>query len=114
MEYLRGLRISTFIFSVGLVYFAVHFFVGQQGLLSWRGYIHRADQLSVERDSLVARRALLEARIKNLQPNRANADFVEELAFSQLRLAAPEDVVIVLPKPAGATVVPPSTQTPNL
>jgi cell division protein FtsB len=112
--FLRGLRISTFIFSVGLVYFAVHFFVGQQGLLSWRGYIQRADQLTVERDSLLAHRKILEARIAKLQPNRADADYLEELAFSQLRLANPQDIVILLPKSDTATDVPASTQTPNL
>ena len=114
MGYLRGLRISTFLFSVGLVYFAVHFFVGQQGLLSWRAYVQRADQLIIERDVLAERGQALKVRAKNLQPNQANSDFVEELAFSQLRLAAPEDVIILLPKPSPPTVVPPSTQTPNL
>jgi cell division protein FtsB len=117
--FLRSLRISTFIFSIGLVYFAFHFFVGQQGLLSWRGYIQRADVLSVERDNLVARRIALETRIKRMQPGHVDADFLEERAFSQLGLLAPHDVVIPMPKPAlpkegPATVVTPSTQTPNL
>lgn len=114
MGYLRGLRISTFLFSVGLVYFAVHFFVGQQGLLSWRAYVQTADRLSTERDALRARRINLEARVKNLQPGQADIDFVEELAFSQLRLVGPQDIVITLSKPAAPTVVPSSTQTPNL
>lgn len=113
MGYLRGLRISTFIFSVGLVYFAVHFFVGQQGLLSWRGYVQRADQLIVERDQLVARRQILEARVKNLQPGHVDADAVEELAFAQLRLTSPQDIVIVLPKTVLPTVVDASVQTTN-
>ena len=119
MGFLRGLRISTFIFSIGLVYFAVHFFVGQQGLLSWRGYVQRADALTVERDKLVARRSLLEVRIKRMQPGHVDADFIEERAFSQLGLLGANDVIIPLPKPAvsketPATVVTPSTQTPNL
>jgi cell division protein FtsB len=117
--FLRGLRISTFVFSIGLVYFAVHFFVGQQGLLSWRGYIQRADELTVERDKLVTRRTALEARIGRLQVGKVDADFVEERAFSQLGLLGANDIVIPLPKPAlpkdmPATAVTPSTQTPNL
>jgi cell division protein FtsB len=116
---LRGLRISTFIFAIALVYFVFHFFVGQQGLLSWRGYIARADALTVERDQLVARRAALETRIGRMQPGQVDADFVEERAFSQLGLLGPKDIAIPLPQPelpkeGGATVVTPSTQTPNL
>ncbi len=119
MGFLRSLRISTFIFSISLVYFAFHFFVGQQGLLSWRGYIQRADVLTVERDKLAARRVALELRIKRMQPGQVDQDFLEERAFSQLGLLAPDDVVIplqksVLPKVAPTTVVTPSTQTPNL
>ena len=119
MGFLRGLRISTFIFSVGLVYFAVHFFVGQQGLLSWRGYIQRADQLTVERDVLVARRIALETRITRFQPGTVDADFIEERAFSQLGLVGTTDVVIAVPKsqlpnPSPPTAVTSSTQTPNL
>ena len=119
MEFLRCLRISTFIFSIGLVYFAVHFFVGQQGLLSWRGYIQRADELTVERDKLVAQRVALEVRISRLQPGKVDADFVEERAFSQLGLLGPTDIMIPLPKPVplnypSPTAVTASAQAPNL
>jgi cell division protein FtsB len=117
--FLRGLRISTFIFSIGLVYFAVHFFVGQQGLLSWRGYVQRADELSVEHDRLVAKRLALEVRINRLSPGQVDADFVEERAFSQLGLLGQHDIAIPLPKPKLTkelpdTAVTPSAQTPNL
>ncbi len=50
MAFLKGIRISTFLFSGVLVYFAVHFFVGQQGVLSWHSYVQRADSLMAERD----------------------------------------------------------------
>lgn len=117
--FLRSLRISTFLFSIGLVYFAFHFFVGQQGLLSWRSYVQRADVLSVERDKLISHRTALETRISRMQPGKVDADFVEERAFSQLGLVAAGDIIIALPKPplekaSPATVVTPSTQTPNL
>jgi cell division protein FtsB len=117
--FLRGLRISTFIFSIGLVYFAVHFFVGQQGLLSWRGYVQRADELSVERDKLAARRIALEVRIARLQPGKVDSDYVEDRAFSQLGLLGPNDIAIPLPtdglpKASNPTAVTSDTQTPNL
>jgi cell division protein FtsB len=119
VEFLRGLRISTFIFSIGLVYFAVHFFVGQQGLLSWRSYVQRADELLIERDQLTSRRAALELRIGRMQPGKTDPDFVEERAFYQLGLLGQHDIAIplpkaVLPKASPATAVTPSTQTPNL
>jgi cell division protein FtsB len=117
--FIRSLRISTFIFSIGLVYFAFHFFVGQQGLLSWRSYVQRADVLTVERDQLIARRTGLEARVKRMQPGQVDADFVEERSFSQLGLLGPTDIAIplpkqILPKTVPTTAVTPSTQTPNL
>jgi cell division protein FtsB len=116
--FLRGLRISTFLFSIGLVYFAIHFFVGQQGLLSWRGYIERSDELITERDTLVARRTALETRIARMQPGRADADYIEERAFAQLGLLGSDDIAIPLPKPAlpkeaAVTVVTPQAHTPN-
>lgn len=118
MTVLRGLRISTFIFSLGLVYFAVHFFVGQQGLLSWRSYVQRADELSVEKQALVARRLELTKRVTRLQPGKVDPDFLEERAFSQLGLVGTKDIAIPLPATPPPTVskaaVPPSTQTPNL
>jgi cell division protein FtsB len=117
--FLRGLRISTFIFSLGLVYFAVHFFVGQQGLLSWRSYVQRADELTLEKQVLVERRVALTKRVARLQPGQVDADFIEERAFFQLGLIGTNDIAIPLaaqkPVPsAPAAVVTPSTQTPNL
>jgi cell division protein FtsB len=116
--FLRGLRISTFLFSIGLVYFAIHFFVGQQGLLSWRGYIERSDALVAERDTLVARRTALETRIARMQSGKVDADYIEERAFAQLGLLGVNDVAITLPKPAlpkpvPATAVTPPAHTPN-
>jgi cell division protein FtsB len=113
---LRGLRISTFIFSLGLVYFAVHFFVGQQGLLSWRSYVQRADELTLEKQTLVARREALTKRVARLQSGKVDADFVEERAFSQLGLLKNGDIAIPLPQPPPPpkAAVTSSTQTPNL
>lgn len=95
---LRGLRISTFIFSLALVYFAVHFFVGQQGLLSWRSYVQRADVLVLEKQALMEKRDLLYDRLSRLKSGQADADYIEEQAFSQLGLVHPNDIVVHLPK----------------
>ncbi|NJR20648.1 MAG: septum formation initiator family protein [Hyphomonadaceae bacterium] len=97
---MRGLRISTFIFSLALVYFAVHFFIGQQGLLSWRAYVQRADILLMEKQALVAKRQLLSDRLARLSAASADADYIEERAFSQLGLVHPGDFVIPLPEAA--------------
>jgi cell division protein FtsB len=97
MSMLRGLRISTFIFALGLVYFAVHFFVGQQGLLSWRYYVQRADELTIEKQALLERRTALTQRIARLQAGGGDPDYIEEQAFSQLGLVGPNDIAIKLP-----------------
>ncbi|GIU68104.1 FtsB family cell division protein [Candidatus Phycosocius spiralis] len=113
MAFLKGIRISTYLFAGVLVYFAVHFFVGQQGVLSWHGYVKRADVLLEERDVLINRRRELERRLARYQPGRVDSDYVEERAIAQLGLAGPHDIMIRLSKPAirsGATA---SVQTPN-
>jgi cell division protein FtsB len=113
---LRGLRISTFIFSLGLVYFAVHFFVGQQGLLSWRSYVQRADELTLEKQALIERRIMLTQRVARLTPSKVDVDFIEERAFSQLGLLKSGDIAIPMPQESAApeAAVTPSLQTPNL
>lgn len=93
---LRGLRISTFLFSLGLVYFAVHFFVGQQGLLSWRAYVQHADELTIEKQNLIARRISLSDKVARLSSSTADVDYFEERAFSQLGLVHPQDIAIKL------------------
>jgi cell division protein FtsB len=122
--FVRGFRISTLLFGVGLVYFAVHFFVGQQGLLSWRAYVQRADELSLEKEALLARKQALELNVARLTAQGGDRDFLEELAFAKLGLVGPGDVLIPLPSRPLApttqdggqtgTALPPSAQTPNL
>jgi cell division protein FtsB len=113
MAFLKGIRISTFLFSGVLVYFAVHFFVGQQGVLSWHSYVQRADRLMAERDDLVKQRAELERKLARYKPSHVDSDYVEERAMSQLGLAGPHDIVLSLPKTAAGTASSASSQTPN-
>jgi cell division protein FtsB len=114
MTALRGVRISTLLFAGVLVYFAVHAFVGQQGLLSWRAYVERADRLTQERDTLIARREALETKVGRLHGSAPDSDYLEERAFAQLRLLKPNDVVIALPppgtEPAGTQNIPTTAQ----
>ena len=113
MAFLKGIRISTFLFSGVLVYFAVHFFVGQQGVLSWHSYVQRADSLIAERDGLMKQRAQLERKLARYQAGQVDSDYVEERAMSQLGLAGPNDVAMPLPKAAAVLGSSASSQTPN-
>ena len=97
MAFLKGIRISTFLFAGVQVYFAVHFFVGQQGLLSWRSYVQKADELTLEHQSLIAQRQELEARVQRFASGAVDVDFLEERAFVQLGMVGPDDIVIRLP-----------------
>jgi cell division protein FtsB len=108
MKLPRGLRISTVLFAGVLVYFAVHAFVGQQGLLAWRVHAARADELTQELERLRARNAALTARIARLQPGRADPDLIEERAWTQLAMADPRAILIDLPPPARAVSDPAS------
>jgi cell division protein FtsB len=113
MAFLKGIRISTFLFSGVLVYFAVHFFVGQQGVLSWHSYVQRADSLMAERDDLVKQRAELERKLARYRAGQVDSDYVEERAMSQLGLAGPDDIAVSLPKTAAVAAPSASSQTPN-
>lgn len=113
MAFLKGIRISTFLFSGVLVYFAVHFFVGQQGVLSWHSYVKAADSLMAERDRLVKQRAELERKLARYRAGQVDSDYVEERAMSQLGLAGPNDVAMPLPKTAAVAASSASSQTPN-
>ncbi|WP_085339073.1 FtsB family cell division protein [Aquidulcibacter paucihalophilus] len=113
MAFLKGIRISTFLFSGVLVYFAVHFFIGQQGVLSWHSYAQTADRLMAERDVLVKQRAELERKLARYRAGQVDSDYVEERAMSQLGLAGPDDIALSLPKTAVATPSSASSQTPN-
>ncbi|GBF57347.1 hypothetical protein PbB2_01012 [Candidatus Phycosocius bacilliformis] len=113
MAFLKGIRISTFLFAGVLVYFAVHFFVGQQGVLSWHAYVQRADALMAERDALTQKRQELERRLARYQAGRVDSDYVEERAWSQLGVAGPQDVVIRVGKTAEIAAPSASVQTPN-
>jgi cell division protein FtsB len=113
MAFLKGIRISTFLFSGVLVYFAVHFFVGQQGVLSWHSYVQRADSLMAERDGLVKRRIELERKLARYTAGQVDSDYVEERAMSKLGLAGSNDIAMPLPKTAADVVSSASSQTPN-
>jgi cell division protein FtsB len=111
MAFLKGIRISTFLFAGVLVYFAVHFFVGQQGMLSWHSYVQRADSLMAERSSLAKQRAALEQRLERYRIGHVDSDYLEERAMFQLGLAGPNDIAILLPKAAAVAVPSASSQT---
>jgi cell division protein FtsB len=113
MAFLRNMRISTFLFAGVLIYFSIHFFIGQQGLLSWRSYVLRADSLTEERNQLIAKRDELQKRVKRYAPAHADADYVEERAFSQLGLIGSQDIVVRLPETAALNTSSASSQTPN-
>lgn len=100
----KGVRISTILFVLALGYIAVNAFAGQQGLLAWRAHAARVEALQVELATLAARRAHLESRIAALGRGAADADLVEERAWSQLGLAPKGTIMVDLPVPASPQV----------
>lgn len=100
LRFLRATNLSTIAFALVLAYFAVHLFVGQQGLLSWFEYSRESKGLMAEAAALSAKRTSLEARVTRLRAARVDGDYLEERAFAQLGFAGAQDIVIRLPKPA--------------
>ncbi len=85
------------IFILGFVFLGAQAFTGEQGLLSWRQYALRADQLEREKAELDAQAANLKVKIAQLKGTNADKDVIEEIAMNQLIMVSPQDIVIKIP-----------------
>lgn len=83
---------------LGFVFLGAQAFTGEQGLLSWRQYSLRADQLELEKAQLAIRTKELNAKIAQLNGANPDRDAIEEYAISHLIMAYPNDIVVNLPQ----------------
>lgn len=110
---IRSLSIRSVLFALGVIYIGVNLFIGQQGLVSWRDNAERAAELAAELDGLAGHRTALETRLALLDPDRMDADLVEELAARDLLLTHPADVVVMLDPAPPAPAPAPAPATPR-
>ena len=83
----------TFFIFLYLVYFLVY---GQRGLLQYF-YLSKQNQVYNERLSqLTSENQYLSNRIKKLQPNTIDLDFLDEQARKKLGLIDKNEIVIIL------------------
>jgi len=83
----------TFFIFLYLVYFLVY---GQRGLLQYF-YLSKQNQEYNERLSqLTSENQYLSNRIKKLQPNTVDLDFLDEQAIKKLGLIDKNEIVIIL------------------
>ena len=91
------------IMILGFVFLGAQAFTGEQGLLSWRQYSIRADQLEREKAQLDARLIELNTKVSRLRGVNADKDAIEEYAISELIMASPADVAIKIPLAPAST-----------
>ena len=80
-----------------LCYFAYHALAGDQGLARWTELQRQEKDLLLKRDALVVEKAAIEDRIRRLQPDNIDLDYVEELARKKLAYARPDEVIVRAP-----------------
>lgn len=85
------------ILILGFVFLGAQAFTGEQGLLSWRQYSIRADQLEREKAALDTRSLELKEKIAQLKGESSQRDAIEEIAMNQLIMASPDDIAIKIP-----------------
>lgn len=87
-------RLSGFLLSALIVYFAVHTFAGEQGLSEWAEKQNRVAALDAELEALQAEIAALEHDILRLTPGTIDQDFVEALAREKLAFVRPNEIIL--------------------
>ena len=74
--------------------------VGPSGLLAWGDNLRLLDQRQTQIAQLTHERNELKMQVEALNPNRADPDFASELIRRDLNMMHPDEVVILLEKPA--------------
>lgn len=84
-------------------YFTYHVVQGDRGLIAWWKLSQQVETAQAEFQRLAAERAAFAHRVRLLQPDSLDPDFLEERARAVLGFAHPDDIVIFYDAPsAGA------------
>ncbi|HZU87628.1 MAG TPA: septum formation initiator family protein [Stellaceae bacterium] len=81
-------------------YFAYNLVAGDRGLLAW---MRLSRQLAAEQTTLAqerAERVALDLKVANLRPEHIDPDLLDERARAVLNLVAPDEIVVMRPRPA--------------
>ncbi len=81
---------------VVMAFFASYAIIGPNGISAYGDYRHQLAKREKVLAGLEKRRALLENRVKLLDPAHANPDMVEELVRKDLNVAHHDEVIIPL------------------
>ena len=85
----------TFFIFIYLVYFLIY---GQRGLLQYFYLTKQSEEYSQKLAKLTAENDYLSDRIKRLQPNTVDLDFLDEQVRKKLGLIDKNEIVIILDK----------------
>ena len=76
-------------------YFAYHAIHGDRGILALRQYTQKVGEARDRNAILLAHRAVLENRVKRLNPKHLDPDMLEERARAMVNYGYPEDIVVL-------------------
>ncbi|MBX9795667.1 MAG: septum formation initiator family protein [Sphingomonas sp.] len=79
-----------------MAFFASYAIIGPNGVMAYGDYQHQLAKRERALAALNKRRAVLENRVKLLDPGHANPDMVEELVRKDLNVAHHDEVIIPL------------------
>ena len=80
-------------------YFAYHLFEGDRGLRAW---VRVTQELRVSQqnlDRVATERAAIEHRVAHMRPDHVDPDLLDSQVRKTLDLAAPDEIVILVPPP---------------
>tara|TARA_A100001037_G_C14730883_1_gene448752 strand:- start:217 stop:531 length:315 start_codon:yes stop_codon:yes gene_type:complete len=83
----------TFFISIYLIYFLIY---GQRGMLTYFYLKNQNLQYQQSLNDLKAKNVYIEDRIRRLQPNTVDLDFLDEQVRKKLGLVDKKEIVIIL------------------
>jgi cell division protein FtsB len=81
-------------------YFGYHALAGERSILRLNVLNNEIATLSLEHDTLAARRMALESRVRMMRPGSINKDLLEEQVREVLGYSRKDEIILVSPPPA--------------
>lgn len=85
-----------------VVYFAYHAVEGDRGINAWWSLRQKITLADAALSTLHSQRTGLEERVAHLRPDSLDRDMLEERARVLLNFGYPDEIVILMPKPAAS------------
>lgn len=96
LRFLFGSALTPAIAIFLLLLFIGYAIIGPNGILAWSDYSRQLKQREGELRELQKQKAVLENRVRLVDPRHADPDMVDELIRKELGVTHPDEVVVPL------------------